>query len=134
VVVIGVVLGVVVGGCAGSHRLISHPKAARIGISPQPPPPRLRRRPRHDEPTDTGPTPTPNLHGWRFHHERRTPDHRYQAATSCQPSLEALAVRQLLTDMPWPVRSLVICVALERGWRASAVRLLDVVKLSIEVR
>jgi hypothetical protein len=39
-----------------------------------------------------------------------------------------------LTDMPWLVRSLVSRVALERGWHASALRLLDVVKLSVEVR
>jgi hypothetical protein len=32
------------------------------------------------------------------------------------------------------VRSLVSYVALGRGWRASALRLLDVVKLSVEVR
>jgi hypothetical protein len=34
----------------------------------------------------------------------------------------------------WPVRSLVSRVALPRGWRASALRLLYVVKLSVEVR
>jgi hypothetical protein len=34
----------------------------------------------------------------------------------------------------WPVRSLVSRVALQRGWRAPALRLLYVVKLSVEVR
>jgi hypothetical protein len=40
----------------------------------------------------------------------------------------------MLTDMPWPVRSLVSRVALGRGWRALAFRLLDLIKLSVEVR